>query len=205
MTVSLSAFVLFTATDLDLRQFEPAHEVFLNQHWDQEESYRDIIAGQPGGMWINTPTMADPTLAPPGEHLAIVTTMARFDIESGWERERERFTELLLDQLEATFPGYRDHVTYVENATPQALQRYTLNSGGAAYGWENTPSQTGTKRLAHQGPIPGLYLAGHWSQPGSSSLRCFSSGIHTAHIVMGDMGRGGEIPSFQDADLPSVT
>jgi prolycopene isomerase len=73
----------------------------------------------------------------------------------------------------------------VDSATPVTFQKYTLADQGAAYGWENTPDQTVPKRLDYRTPIGGLFLAGHWTHPGTGSVRCLLSGVQTAAAIEG--------------------
>jgi prolycopene isomerase len=202
MEPSLSAFVVFAATRLDLSG--AAHETFLNRTWDHEETWRDIQAGKPGGVWLNVPTPLDPSLAPPGEHLVILSSLAAYDIGRPWAEEKERFTEELLAWAESVFPGLREEMTFVESATPETLARFTRNHRGACYGWEQTVAQSGTKRLNHRSPLDGLYVSGHWSLPGPGSVRVFTSGIHTAQIVLADAGRQDALADFSKADLPRI-
>ena len=203
MQPSLSAFVLFLATTLDVAEATHVHEIFLNRRWDQDESYRDVLEGRPGGMWVTAPTVADPSLAPEGEHLVIVSAIARYDVDPGWSDRREAFAEELLDEAEAVYPGLRDHVTFAENGTPETLRAFSGNEGGAAYGWANTPQQA-VKRLPLDTPIRGLFLAGHWSRPGSSYFRCFTSGVQVSQFILAAAGERGWIPDFAEADLPAI-
>lgn len=202
MTPSLSAVVLFTATTLDLDKMGAAHEMFLYTRPDHEDTYRDILEGRPGAMWASVPTLVDPSLAPPGEHLLILNSLAAYDIGKPWEDEIGRFEERLLDAFEPQFPGLRDSLTFRESATPVTLERYTLNRNGAAYGWENTPTQTGGRRSPHVTPVRGLLLAGHWTQPGSTSLRVLVSGLHTAQMVLAMTG--GPSIRIDHPDFPPV-
>lgn len=201
---SLSAFIVFAATTLDVTQFEVAHEMFVNETWDHEASYMGILEGRPGGVWINVPTPLDPSLAPRGEHLVIISSLAAYDVGTSWEARKGRFTEQLLAYGERVIPDLRSHLSFVDSATPLTLERYTLNARGSTYGWENTPGQTGTKRLAHETPIPGLYLSGHWSLPGGGSIRVLTSGLHTAAIILRWLGQAHLLPDFRSADLPTV-
>ena len=202
---SLSAFVVFAAAKMDVAEFDPPHESFVNSTWDHEEAWAGIHQGHPGGVWLNVPTPLDPSLAPAGEHLVTISSLASYDVGSSWEGKRERFTELLLDDGERLLPGLREHLTYVESATPLTFERYTLNSRGATYGWENTVAQTGTKRLSHESPIAGLYLSGHWSLPGGGSIRVLTSGLHTAQLILRKLGISGGLPAFEEeADLPAI-
>ncbi len=201
MEPSTSAFVVFGATKLDLAELDVAHETFLYKHWDHDETYRDVLEGRPGGMWMNTPTIADPSLAPPGEHIVIFTALAPYD--RPWEQERERYATELVREFDAVVPGLSESVEVLETATPVTLERFALNQGGANYGWANTPRQTESRRLSHVTPIKGLFLAGHWTQPGTGSIRVIVSGLHTAIIVI---AMAGEQPPMlrREADMPPV-
>ncbi|MFN8538971.1 MAG: FAD-dependent oxidoreductase [Thermomicrobiales bacterium] len=190
LTPSHSAVVIYAATSLDLRQYDAAHETFIYRHWDHNQTQRDILAGQPGGMWVNVPTIADPSLAPEGEHVVIMTSLAPFDIGKPWGDERSRYTESMVDEIEGLFPGFRDKITHIETATPATLHRYARNSEGAIYGWANTAAQAGTKRPSRQTPIRGLYLSGHWSQPGSGSFRAVYSGLLVSSEIQGHENLG---------------
>jgi prolycopene isomerase len=202
MKPSLSAVVLFTATKLDLEELGAAHEMFLYTRPDHEDTWRDILEGRPGAMWASAPTLVDPSLAPDGEHLLILNSLASYDIGKPWDEEIGPFEEQLLDAFEPSFPGLRDSLTFRESATPLTLERYTLNRGGAAYGWENIPTQTGGRRSSHVTPVQGLLLAGHWTQPGSTSLRVLVSGLHTAQMVL--MMTGGPSIRIDHPDFPPV-
>jgi prolycopene isomerase len=183
---SLSAFVVFAATSLDLGH--AAHETFLFKTWDHEETFRDVLDGKHGAMWINVPTVADPSLAPPGEHIAIVSCLVPYDIGKPWEKVKDRFAETLVKEFDLIYPGLSDNLNHLESATPKTVERFALNRDGATYGWANTPQQSASRRLSHLGPIENLYLSGHWTQPGSGSLRSMVSGLHTAIIALARAG-----------------
>jgi phytoene desaturase len=203
MEPSLSAVVIYAATDLDLS--DAAHETFLYKHWDHDETYKDILAGRPGGMWANIPTVEDPSLAPDGQHIVILTSLAPYDVEGGWASAEKEFADSMLrDFDELVFPGLRDHLTFFETATPPTLERFTLNHRGAIYGWAVTPNQTGSKRLSHDTPIGGLYLSGHWTHEGPASFRVILSGIQTGRMVLEKAGLGDTVPTFRPTDLPPL-
>jgi prolycopene isomerase len=182
---SLSAFVLFTATREDPRAHGLAAEHFVHSRWDHGAIHQDVLEGRLGGMWISIPTMHDPSLAPPGEHLVMLTSLMPYDIGEPWSAARPRLEELALQELERTVPGLRESATFVESATPETFERYTLSQRGAAYGWANTPAQTTPKRLARTLGIEGLFLAGHWTEPGTGCLRSIYSGLLAAQMLLG--------------------
>ena len=151
-------------------------------------------------MFGTIPTLSDPSLAPDGEHILTVHSLAPFEIDGGWEERAEAYGDEVVDAYEKVFPGLRDSITFREVATPQALYRHSLNRNGAAYGWENIPTQTGGKRSPHIAPVDGLFLSGHWTQPGTGSLRALVSGMHTAQMVLSSMDLPGI--EFDHPDFP---
>ena len=185
MRPSLSAFVLFLATDLDLRKLGATHEMFLNGTWDQEEAYRKILTGVPAAIGVDVPTLIDPSLAPPGEHIIIATSLIPYEVGAPWKQEKARYSELIMKELEKVFPGLGEHTTFIEGASPRTMERYTLNLTGAVYGWEVTPDQVGPGRMARETPIRGLYLSGHWTQPGGGVYGVVVSGVLTAQAILG--------------------
>jgi prolycopene isomerase len=200
MKPSLSAVIVFLATTLDLDTHGGVHEVFRPMHVDHDQTLSDILAGRPGGMFGTVPTIADPKLAPDGEHLLIVHSLAPYDVGRPWQEIVDTYTEQVVDAYELAFPGLRDAITFKETATPLALERHSLNRAGAAYGWENTPAQTGGKRSPHQAPVQNIFLAGHWTQPGTGSLRALVSGLHTAQMVL--RSKGLAPIAFDHPDFP---
>jgi phytoene desaturase len=182
---SLSAFVVYAATDLDLTHFDPAHENFFYASWDHDESYRSSLAGRPSWLSVTIPTLADPTLAPRGEHLLILTTLLPQAAARSWRDEKERAAQALLRAADERFPGLKSRLTFSEGGTPRTMERYTRNSVGAAYGWEVSPGQVGPGRPGEDTPIPGLHLAGHWTRPGGGIYGVVTSGIETARAVLG--------------------
>ncbi len=185
MRPSISAFLVFSAAKIDPAAHGLAHEHFVYSHEDHDQIYAGVLEGRPGGIWLSVPTMHDPGLAPDGEHVVIVTSLMPYDIGEAWEGAKPRYTEQLLDVAEGVLPGYREAITFVDSATPVTFQKYTLADQGAAYGWENTPDQTVPKRLDYRTPIGGLFLAGHWTHPGTGSVRCLLSGVQTAAAIEG--------------------
>jgi phytoene dehydrogenase-like protein len=53
------------------------------------------------------------------------------------------------------------------------------------YGWAQSPEQTGLDRTARRTPVEGLYLSGHWTQPGGAVVTTMVSGVQTAQLILG--------------------
>jgi phytoene desaturase len=119
MKPSLSSFVAYLATDLDLRQFEVSHEMFAYPSWDHEETYRSILAGKPGVLALTIPTLTDPSLAPSGEHLVIVLTLIPYDVGVSWRQEKAEYLDMLTNAVETVIPGLHAHLTFAEGGRPE--------------------------------------------------------------------------------------
>ncbi|WP_156725845.1 phytoene desaturase family protein [Streptomyces apocyni] len=203
---SMSACVVYAATEQDLLAENPAHETFKYNHWDHDDTWQDVLGGRPGGMSLSVMTMLDPELGKPGEHLLIGTAVAPYQRPDGvpWSEHKEQFADALLGEFESVFPGLRENLTFLQAGTPQTIERFTRNSQGATYGWALTPHQIGGKRLAHETPVPGLFLSGHWTEEGPASFRVILSGMNTAREVLKHLGTGIDVPTFKPDDIPVI-
>lgn len=200
--LSLSAVVVYAATSLDMARAGADFDNFLFLDWDHEQTYAGVLAGRPGGMWGSVPTLADPSLAPDGEHIVILTSLAPYDLGVPWEREKQGWGEQMVAHFdEHAFPGLGDSLTHFEVAGPREMRAYTGNTDGAIYAWATTAKQMGSKRLRHKGPLDGLWLSGAWSEEGPGSFRTILSGLNTARMILGPEGMG-ELPLFRSEDLP---
>lgn len=186
MRPSLSAAVLYLATDLDLPSIPGLeHETFVFGSWDHDETFAGVLAGRTDTVVLSMPTLTDPTLAPAGQHLVNVVTLMPFEQAASWREDKPEYMERLLARAESVLPGLRGHISFQEGGSPRTMERYTLNHMGAIYGWEPSPEQVGANRLARVTPIPGLLLSGHWTQPGGGVMSACASGVQTAQLILG--------------------
>ncbi len=194
MTPSISGFVVYAATSLDLGAAGLAHETFSYPGTDHEAHAASGLAGAPGWLSMTVPTLADPTLAPAGEHLLVLTTLVAYRTGTSWAERKQHLVEALLQQVERRLPGLTRALRFAEGATPRTLERYTRNQAGAMYGFEMTPAQVGPGRLENETPLPGLFLAGHWTRPGGGVVGVVQSGLRTAQLALGIGREAGLLP-----------
>jgi len=182
---STSAFVVYAATTLDLTRAELGHETFLYPGPDHEASHAGGLRGAPAWLSLTAPSRVDPDLAPPGEHLLVLTTLVGTDPATRWSEAKPRLRDALLERAARRLPGLAGALRYAEAATPRTMERYTRNEAGSIYGFDVTPAQVGPGRLDNRTPLPGLYLAGHWTRPGGGITGVVRSGMRTARLVLG--------------------
>jgi phytoene desaturase len=204
---SFSAAVMFCATDLPLTEDDVAHETFVFDHWDHDETHREILAGQVSGLVVTVPTLSDPPLARDGQHLVTLAALLPYHAVRSWRDNKQTYERAMLARLEGLLPGITGRLTFAEGGTPRTMERYTLNLRGAIYGWEQTPDQSTTDRLPHRTPIEGLWLSGHWTQPGGGVLTVMSSAVQTVELLTGApiLGRPQPVGLVAGATWPAET
>jgi phytoene dehydrogenase-like protein len=192
---SISSFVVYAVAAGDLARSGAAHQTFVYDGPDHEGAYDRMSAGRWGFGQLVVPSLHDDALAPAGEQVLTVTSLAGYDIGAPWPEVKPRLQEEILGRLEPLLPGLRERIVFVQSATPETMERYTLNSRGASYGWENSPDQSASKRLPYETPFEGLYLSGHWTQAGSA-LRVIVSGVQVGQLVLAATGAEDVGPRF---------
>ncbi len=189
MEPSQSVLGLYLVTDLDLHSLGIA-KVTMVSGWDLETAYAAASNGEVGGMAVHVPTIVDKTLAPPGEHIIILQAFIQNRAYHASPPTKELFAEKLLDQAEKVIPDLRNHIRFKAGSEEYPDTEYPLHKLDAIYGWANSTNQAGPRRLSAKTPIPGLYLAGHWTQPGSGIWTVVLSGINAARTALGkDLSR----------------
>jgi prolycopene isomerase len=184
LTPSLSAFVTYLATDLPLSPETTSRETFYFPSWDHAAAYDGCQRGLPDWLTVTAPSIGDPSLAPAGEQLLVLTALVRHDA-ADWRGEKRSLVDAQVAIADRAIGGLRGHVRFCEGASPRTLERYTRNTNGAVYGWELSPQQVGPGRPGNQTPIAGLHLVGHWAQPGGGVYGVVSSGVQTARALLG--------------------
>lgn len=197
MSDSFSALAVYLGVDHDYADaLGDAHEVFMVEAVDQNENY-DAMR-EPDLETVEfiacEYTRLDPTMAPEGKTVLGLVTLLGGDWEEGWRlgegREayqafKEEAARVLVERLEQNLlPGLSDHIEVMEVGSPVTLRGFTLNRGGAIYGWAHTPAQSLLGRLPQQTPIDNLILAGAWTFPGAGQSAAISSGRAAAGMVL---------------------
>jgi prolycopene isomerase len=185
MSASVSAYVVYAATSHDLANHGAEHENFFYSSYDHDAAYAGALHGEPSWFSATVPTLIDPSLAPEGEHLVVLTTLITAKDGAQWRTLKPYYNDWLLGQAEERLPGLRGGLTLAEGASPRTMERYTRNEGGALYGFDVSPAQVGPGRPDHVTPLAGLYLAGHWTRPGGGIAGVVTSGVQAARKILG--------------------
>ena len=184
--LSISAFEVFLAVEMDLKGMGVVHETFFAPGHSADEVYAKHADGTVFGCGISIPSIEDDTVCPAGQHIACITMFAPWD--RSWKEQKPILTERLIDEAEKVIPGLRRGIVYQDSGTPWTMHRYSGNTRGAIYGWDSSPKSLAT-RLSMETPVPGLFLAGHWTRPGGGLYAVVTSGQVAAQRVAKELER----------------
>ena len=140
---------------------------------------------------IIIPSMIDPDMAPPGQHvMSCFVQYVPYDIEGGWtDARKEVFAENVISTIEQYAPNIRKAIIGKQIITPADIERIAGISGGNIFHGELLLHQLFFLRPAPQWadfrtPLPGYYLA--------------ASGAHPGGGVMGAAGRLAALEILKD-------
>ena len=122
----------------------------------------------------------DSGLAPSGKGVGAVCCIDYLaDWESLGKREydarKEYVARIFIERLDSIIPGIKDIVEYWEVGTPATVKRYTLNPGGAVYGFAQTPARKSVDALKS---VENLHFASAWGKTGGG----FSGAIYGGYL-----------------------
>jgi phytoene dehydrogenase-like protein len=139
------------------------------------------------GIMLTFPSLKNPVLKGVNKNTIQIFTIASYENEEFWNKNRQIFSEEMLFLAEKVIPNLKQHVNLTVTATPHTFYKYTMNKRGAAYGWASSISQIDASLLPQKTSIQNLFLVGHWctmggGQGGISTVAL--SGKKAAEIII---------------------
>jgi len=122
----------------------------------------------------------DSGLAPEGKSVGALCCIDYLADWEGLERDeynskKEKVASVFIKRLDKIIPGIKDIIEYFEVGTSATVQRYTLNPGGAVYGFAQTP---GRKIIDSLKSLDNLHFASAWGKTGGG----FSGAIYGGYL-----------------------
>jgi len=154
-----------------------------------ERAHDEAVAGRASSrpfMEVFIQSASDPTLAPPGKHVA--SCFAQYAPgalpAARWDDMREAAGDAVVETLAGYAPNLKDIILHREVLGPPDLEaRFGLTGGNIFHG-EILPGQILGDRLDVRTPIEGLYLCGSGAHPGGGV--CGAPGWRAAHAALAD-------------------
>ena len=122
--------------------------------------------------------LADPTI--------ILFSFVKQSDSQNWKSEKKLIAKKMIEELNVAYPNIKDYIELVEIGSPDTFERYTFNTGGSIYGFENTCDSYGEAKMPIKTHIKNLYQVGHWTRPGCGVLNTILSGYTAFHTISQD-------------------
>jgi phytoene dehydrogenase-like protein len=194
INLALSALPRFTAAADDSRALAGFTHIgpsldYLEQAFDASKY----------GTWsarphldVAIPSIADPTLAPPGAHvMSICAQFAPYRLrDTDWSAAAPAFADVVIDTLAEYAPDLKSLILERQVITPADMESDFGLTGGHIFHGELALDQLFTMRpllgwARYRTPVGGLYLCGAGTHPGYGVSG--SSGLNAAREVLKDL------------------
>ncbi len=116
-----------------------------------------------------------------------VLTMMHFVEESfsdNWKDTKHEIAEKMIQKADSIVPGLADKIVLFETGSPQTFERYTGNTNGSLYGFENTRDIYGEAKMPITTHLSNLYQVGHWGKPGGGIWNVMVNAYTASKIIL---------------------
>lgn len=196
---SISSFIVWLGLNRPLRGTLPGYSTSISSDHAPQKSYQMALEGDIQNIGYNV-CIYDNLYAgysAPGTSTLMLFALCGYE---PWRRfkddyavgkkpayaaEKARWVETLIKRTENDLiPNLTSMIEVSEAATPLTNWRYTGNTQGAIYGFEQSMENAYMNRVGNQTPVKGLYLAGAWGNPGGGYAGVLRSGRSTFHQII---------------------
>lgn len=172
-----------------MERMERAYDDWKDGTWSKDP-YLDMMI----------PSMADPTMAPPGKHMmSVFVQYAPPKIEGrDWtDEDKDGFEKSVLDQISRYSPNFRDLILHCETRTPREIEAEVGLTEGNIFQGELTFDQLLFNRpfpgyAQYRGPVQGMYMCGSGTHPGGGVMA--APGANAAREILHDLRRTNTVP-----------
>ncbi|KMQ52339.1 Phytoene dehydrogenase [Chitinispirillum alkaliphilum] len=184
LTPSLSSVILYLGLTEDIDDFTKENITFWYAHNDDEAIYSSAKSAncrdEPDHLILLRPAhhVGGPTLT--------LMNFVRNSCSDNWKTDKHLFAQKMLDKAESIYPGLSKRVSMKETGSPDTFFRYTSNTDGSLYGFENTKSIYGEAKLPSKTHIKNIYQSGHWGKPGGGIWNAVYNGYSTYLMIKGE-------------------
>jgi prolycopene isomerase len=200
---SMGTVMVWLGLDRDISTLQPRAGLSLPPSVDADAAYAAALAGdyERSGMACMIYDNIAPGFSPKGRTSLVLLTLCGYepwskyaaDYAAGrkdaYERAKRDAADRLIAQAEARIlPGLSKMIVMREAATPLTNQRFTGNTGGAIYGFDQSVDNSYMTRLPNKTPVPGLLLSSAWGNPGGGFAGALMAGKGAFKLLVEERG-----------------
>ncbi|MBD3391504.1 MAG: NAD(P)-binding protein [Chitinivibrionales bacterium] len=180
---SVSSVSVYLGMKPGFEEIIPGNITFWFDHMDFSRIYRGILHNDKSEIdhlvLLRSGHFADhPTLT--------LMNFTRKDCSGNWKEDKQALADRLLAKMARLYPELPQYVELTVAGSPATFERYTANTDGALYGFENTKNMYGEAKIPVRTHLPNLYQAGHWGKPGGGVHNVMVNSYITYHMIRQD-------------------
>ena len=154
---------------------------FWFEHNDYNDIYRSIEQGTAADcshlVFLHSPE-EDEKLT------MLILNFVNSNRSNDWKTDKMRYADAIIARTRRLIPGFEEALDYYEVASPDTFERFSGNTAGALYGFENTKEVYGEARMPAATYIKNLFQTGHWCKPGGGVWNVMECGYTTAKLIL---------------------
>ncbi|HEX3018718.1 MAG TPA: NAD(P)/FAD-dependent oxidoreductase [Chitinispirillaceae bacterium] len=177
---SFSAVALYLGLKSNISDMIPNNIHFCFSNSDDDRIYERIITN--GSSDIDHLLFLHPKCNENAQTLTILSYIQQ-SFSSDWKQDKKILAKKMLSEAEIFFPGLNQQIELIEIGSPATFQRYTGNTNGALYGFENTKHIYGEAKIPSTTHLSNLYQTGHWGKPGGGIWNSMYNGYVTSLLI----------------------
>ena len=200
---SISSFIVWLGLNRDLRGQIKGFSTHVSAGRDPEASYQACLQGDiaNGSFGVAVYDNIFKGYSQPGTSTLQLIFLCGYEPwrkyeaeyisgrKTDYNKEKARWTDILIQRAEKELiPGLSSMIAVKETGTPLTNLRYTGNTDGAIYGFEQAMDNAYMNRIKNRTPVKGLYLASAWGNPGGGYGGVFRGGQGAFQAMMEDWG-----------------
>lgn len=181
LSPSVSAVCVYLGLDRPAGNFAPDNVTLWFGSMDHDEIYRRVQSGSLGD--IDHLLVMRPPQTSHGDCMTLIH-LVKPRPGTDWTTEKRRIADAMIEKACSEFGDFTKNVLVRNVASPDTFERYTGNTGGALYGFENTRYLYGQSKLPFTTYLSNLFQAGHWTKAGGGIYNVMTSGQAAATLII---------------------
>lgn len=177
---SFSAIALYLGLKSDISDVIPNNIHFCFSDNDDERIYNRIVSNSSSDLdhllFLHPKTINE-------DRTLTILTYIQKSFSNNWKEDKKVFAHNMLAKAETLFPGLNEKIELIEIGSPDTFQRYTSNTEGALYGFENTNHIYGEAKMPITTHMSNLFQTGHWGKPGGGVWNSIYNGYTAALTI----------------------
>lgn len=178
---------------LDYKPTDAIVTVYIPVGFDYEEYRGRLEAGvipQDPALYIVSPTVADPGLAPPGKHLLLACAAVPPSLVHS--EAAEKMSDVVARRMKELFPGMEKHIVWQHKTSLEFISMMGGRGAGEAIGLAQRYDQDGRNKPDPSLPVKGLYVVGiDAGGMGIGTERAADSALNVFDRIVADFQRSG--------------